>query len=198
MDDALDDDYEMEEEELLEAPTTRRRVHEYQSARSQQQSRSTVKSILWAGLSVSFGSVAQCGLLGGVAQFVWSQIRKVEAAQSVISERRLQLGNNGSGDGFRGMQIGGGSGGRGRRVGLVWGKLNQLARGFVRRYSDLAMSHVAAYYKNYHRAARDVAALVEQSGTCTGRLRFGRFLPFCFPFPSDSSSSSYMPSTLRS
>lgn len=37
-------------------------------------------------------------------------------------------------------------------------------RGFVRSHSDLAMSHVAAYFKSYQRAANDVIALIESSG----------------------------------
>ncbi len=36
--------------------------------------------------------------------------------------------------------------------------------GFVRSHSDLAMSHVAAYFKSYQRAANDVIALIESSG----------------------------------
>lgn len=37
-------------------------------------------------------------------------------------------------------------------------------RGFVRSHSDLAMSHVAAYFLSYQRAANDVAVLIETSG----------------------------------
>jgi len=156
MDDALDDDY-LEQEELLESSPGPRRSLDYSSTRQRQHPQSTVKSILWAGVSVSFGSLAQCGLLGGVAQFVWSQIRKVEAAQNAIAFQRQQRG-------FQGMQIGptGNRGGLGAK--LCW-MLNHVARSFVSRYSDLAMSHVAAYYKSYYRAARDVAVLVKQSGT---------------------------------
>ena len=36
--------------------------------------------------------------------------------------------------------------------------------GFVRSHSDLAMSHVAAYFKSYQRAANDVIDLIESWG----------------------------------
>ena len=41
--------------------------------------RSTVKSFVVSGATVSFGSVAQCGLLGGPAQFVWSVVRNADS-----------------------------------------------------------------------------------------------------------------------
>jgi len=153
MDDALDDDFETDSVEFLETPNRIGHLRQQQ----QEISRSTVKSILWAGLTVSFGSIAQCGLLGGLAQFVWSQLRKIDAARSVLANSRPQ-----SNAGFRGMQIGGES----RRACTICNGIHQLLRTFVGRFSDLAMSHVAAYYKSYQLAARDVATLVEDSGTC--------------------------------
>jgi hypothetical protein len=45
-----------------------------------------------------------------------------------------------------------------------WRKFDVAMRSFVRGHSDLAMNHVAAYYKGYQRAANDVAALIETSG----------------------------------
>jgi hypothetical protein len=168
-DDALDDDFEEDDAFALEAPTARSAATASTTVTHNQHHhhhhhhhhpRSTVKSILWAGLTSSFGSVAQCGLVGGVAQYVWSQVRKVDAAQDMIRQRTTNTG-------FATMAIGIGNAtayrpNLCRRVGMVF---LSLARGFVRQYSDLGMCHVAAYYKSYHRAARDVATLVEESGT---------------------------------
>ena len=126
--------------------------------------RVTVKTILWTAVTKNFGSLAHCGLLGGVAQFVWSQIRKVEFAQNVLAQRQAGTVNGG---GFRGMRIGDSSsnGTTAAAAGLgMTNRLLVLARGFVRNHSDLAMTHVAAYHKGYVRAARDVATVIEQSG----------------------------------
>lgn len=141
MDDALDDD---DDDDLAEEGFRQ----EYQAEHSGRvpagsdmhpESLSTVRGMVSAGLSVSFGSVAMCGLLGGPAQFVWSQIRKVniwqqghEPTESIVEK--------------------------------TWNRVLLWARSFVRSHSDLAMSHVAAYYKPYPRAARDVARLVEEAG----------------------------------
>lgn len=121
------------------------------------QQRSTVKELLVAGLTVSFGSVAKCGLLGGLAQFVWSQIRKIDHARATFG-------------GLRGMTIGGGpdsDGDSSPREGIfrrVMLRINTTARDFVRSHSDLAMSYVAAYQTSYTRSAQDVAILVDESG----------------------------------
>jgi hypothetical protein len=153
--------------------------------------RVTVRSLLTSSVAVSFGSVAQCGLLGGIAQYVYSQVRKYHAARAFVQMRQQQYyyhrhRNQGGGrrpnssNGFRSMTVESGDSpdrlrdrrgrccecccdprGWGRRLGSA---LLGLARGFVRQYSDLAMPHVAAFYKSYKRAARDVAALVEASG----------------------------------
>ena len=141
--------------------------------------KATVKSFFLSSISVSFGSVAKCGLLGGPAQFVWCQIRKVDATRSAIVHRLQQqprdfqpnravsmvmgvAGVNANG-GFRGMQIGGQE--DSSMVQKLLNRGNIMARAFVRAHSDLAMSHVAAYYKSYKRAALDVSNLVEQAGT---------------------------------
>ena len=125
---------------------------------------STVKGFLIAGCTISFGSVAQCGLLGGLAQFLWSVCRNMDVMGFFIQTRF----SNGT-SGFRGMDIGSSSGIANPRqwkqtVAFWWRKLDVAIRGFVRGHSDLAMSHVAAYYKGYQRAANDVAALIETSG----------------------------------
>lgn len=140
--------------------------------------KATVKSFFVSSISVSFGSVAQCGLLGGPAQFVWCQLRKVDATRNAIVHRLQQqprdfqpnravsmvmgvTGVNANG-GFRGMQIGGQE--DSSMVQKLLNRGNIVARAFVRSHSDLAMSHVAAYYKSYKRAAVDVSNLVEQAG----------------------------------
>ncbi len=45
-----------------------------------------------------------------------------------------------------------------------WRRTDAVAWGFVRGHSDLAMSHVAAYYKNYPRVACNVAVLIKKLG----------------------------------
>jgi len=141
VDDVLDDDDFEEEEEGVPSP----RAHgQRDGLHSGQQP--TVKSILFNGVVYSFGSLAHGGLLGGLAQFVWSQIRKVEMRQQ--------------GSGFQGMQVGHSE----SVASTLYTQLSVLARSFVTRHSDLAMCHVAAFHKNYHRAAKDVCRIVEDSG----------------------------------
>ena len=119
---------------------------------------STVKAFLISALTISFGSVAQCGLLGGLAQFVWSVLRNLEGLNSAISQRFPSQYR-----GFRGMPIGQ------EGIASTWMlacivQAQITARNFVRSHSDLAMCQVAAYYKSYQRAAQDVAILVDGSG----------------------------------
>ena len=105
------------------------------------------------GLTVSFGSVAKCGLLGGLAQFIWSQIRKIDHARATIG-------------GMRGMDVNGG-GGESEGGGVfrrLMRRLNAMARDFVRTHSDMAMSYVADYQMSYTQAAQEVAILVDESG----------------------------------
>jgi len=179
-DEGLDDDYD-EEEDYGGGGSAQYRYHSANTSsfsslnNNNQQSSSTVKSFLTAGCTVSFGSVAQCGLLGGLAQFLWSCVRNVDNAAMgfVFLQERRRRRRNGGGDssGFRGMDIGDvvvGAGGRGVqwKQALVhwWRKMDVSIREFVRSHSDLAMSHVAAYFKSYQRAANDVAVLIETSG----------------------------------
>ena len=144
--------------------------------------RSTVRSFIVSGTTVSFGSVAQCGLLGGPAQFVWSIVRNSDALGAALSRRF----SGGPRPGYRGMNVsawdgeedaddaeygisgalaGGGGGGDWRDgAAALYGRFDLAARAFVRGNSDLAMSHVAAYFKSYQRAANDVAALIDASG----------------------------------
>lgn len=110
---------------------------------------STVKQLLFSGLSISFGSVAKCGLLGGVAQFLWSQLRKIDTARATFG-------------GLQGMSIGNSNENSLRDTYLS--HTNLWAREFVRSHSDMAMSHVAAFQKSYQRASQDVAILIDESG----------------------------------
>ena len=120
----------------------------------------TVKAYLISGCTISFGSIAQCGLLGGLAQFLWSVCRNMDAMGFFI-RRRFSNGTVG----FRGMDIGSSGGTTWKQtISFMWRKLDVAIRGFVRGHSDLAMSHVSAYYKGYQRAANDVAVLIESSG----------------------------------
>lgn len=211
MDDGLDDDFDDDEDENDDLPLTpaqrrgslgmdssggnRQRTRGRNNVASStstatggtSSTQSSARDYLIAGLTVSFGSVAHCGLLGGVAQFVWSALRKIEAASAARSAYHARA--NGSG-GFRGMRIGadGNSSSLGSTNILVklWNQANVMARNFVRGHSDLAMSHVAAYYKSYHRASLDVSALVDQSGLCRCVLE-GVFDAFFFSISLSSS-----------
>ena len=172
----LDDDYDDLEEEvvvgsapprssfMINSSAGDRTGSAFSQQRQQQQqhshtSRTTVKTILWMGLTKNFGSIAHCGLLGGAAQFVWSQIRKIEFAQTILRDNSFSTGSSND---FQGMRIGD-TNYNAAGLGLT-NKVLVLARGFVRNHSDLAMTHVAAYHKGYTRAARDVATVIEQSG----------------------------------
>jgi len=165
-DDGLDDDYDDDDDDYDFD------IRNNASTSPSSQSTSTVKSFLTAGCTFSFGSVAQCGLVGGLAQILWSVVRNIDAAGFFLQRRfsnssamrRMDISINSSG---------GGGGGGGlptnarqwkQTLAYWWRRLDVAIRGFVRSHSDLAMSHVAAYYKTYQRAANDVAALIETSG----------------------------------
>jgi len=187
-DEGLDDDYD-EDHEGSEGEGGGDEHHRYSSVhhtsslssnghQQQHQSLSTVKSFLAGGCSFSFGSVAQCGLLGGLAQFLWSCVRNFDGAAFFLQRRGRRRGNNGDlSSSFRGMDIStaddGNSGYGGgianprqwkETMAIWWRRMDVAIRGFVRSHSDLAMSHVAAHYKSYQRAANDVAVLIETSG----------------------------------
>ncbi|KAL7522790.1 hypothetical protein ACHAWX_007494 [Stephanocyclus meneghinianus] len=166
-DEGVDDDYEDEghESDMARYNQVNRTSDQSTGRVSSVDHSSTVKAFLTAGCTISFGSVAQCGLLGGLAQFLWSFCRNVDAMGFFLQSR---ISNDASG--FRGMDIGAAGGVAERRqwkqtMAFWWRKFDIAIRGFVRGHSDLAMSHVAAYFKGYQRAANDVAALIETSGT---------------------------------
>lgn len=149
-DEGMDDDFEDEEENLSSNQTSW-----IATATGTQRSTirgSTVKQLLFSGLSISFGSVAKCGLLGGLAQFVWSQLRKIDTARATF--RNLQ-----------GMSVGTTTNEQDNLLNRFLLHSNIFSREFVRNNSDMAMSHVAAFQKSYQRAAQDVAILIDESGT---------------------------------
>ena len=176
-DDGLDDDYEDDDDDDdddFDTPSFTVGGGNNASSHSSHQNTSTVKSFLTAGCTFSFGSVAQCGLVGGLAQILWSVVRNIDAAGFFLQRRfsnssamrRMDISvNSGAGGG------GGGSTGLPtnarqwkQTLAYWWRRVDVAIRVFVRSHSDLAMSHVAAYYKTYQRAANDVAALIETSG----------------------------------
>jgi hypothetical protein len=141
-DEGMDDDYFDDEEEGAA-------LQPHSSIFTMAPRGSTVKQLLFSGLTISFGSVAKCGLLGGLAQFVWSQLRKIDTARATFG-------------GLHGMSIGQNNENSILHTYLL--QTNLWAREFVRSHSDMAMSHVAAFQKSYQRAAQDVAILVDESG----------------------------------
>lgn len=170
-DEGLDDDYEDDEynNDVELGPRSQSFNRQGSSGYSSVSNMpsSTVKSFLTAACTFSFGSVAQCGLLGGLAQFLWSFVRNMDAMGFFI-QRRFRNRNSSSSSGFRGMEISVNGASNTRQwkevLATYWRKLDIAIRIFVRSHSDLALSHVAAYFKSYQRAANDVAVLIEASG----------------------------------
>jgi hypothetical protein len=133
--------------------STRRRRDEQRRRELRNARSSTVRQLLKSGLTVSFGSVAKCGLLGGFAQFVWSQIRKIDHARASLGGMRVMPVH---GDGTEGNAEG--------IVPRITKVINLIARDFVRTHSDVAMSYVADYQMSYTRAAREVTLLLDEAG----------------------------------
>ena len=133
--------------------STRRRRDEQRRRELRNARSSTVRQLLKSGLTVSFGSVAKCGLLGGFAQFVWSQIRKIDHARASLGGMRVMPVH---GDGTEGNTEG--------IVPRITKVINLIARDFVRTHSDVAMSYVADYQMSYTRAAREVTLLLDEAG----------------------------------
>ena len=126
----------------------------------------TAKEFLLQALTISFGSVAQCALLGGLAQFVWSCLRNARVAQTAASRhgRRRREDNN-----FQGMDVR--TADQSNRQQAILNVAQQsvvscqdLSRKFVTSHTDLGMAHVATYFKSYSKAALDVSNLVHSSG----------------------------------
>lgn len=121
---------------------------------------SGVKNFLIMGLTINFGSIAQFGLTGWLAQMLWGALRNLD---DVDIGGTANNSSNLSRRGFTGMTIG--------RIRTRRHTVTDLAlfvkmkaKEFVTNNSDLGMSHVAAYFKSYSRAANDVLALVDNTG----------------------------------
>lgn len=150
-DEGIDDDFDDEYNDRADSNSMYSKSTPRFFFRQDSQHSSTVKQLMTKGLTQNFGSVARCGLLGGVAQFTWSQLRKIDTARATF--RNLQ-----------GMPIGYSQDDATSLWDKTMLKANRIAREFVRNNSDMAMSHVAAYAKSYQRAAQDVAILIDESG----------------------------------
>eukprot|EP00536_Pseudo-nitzschia_multiseries_P008401 jgi/Psemu1/257199/estExt_Genewise1Plus.C_2130008 len=146
----VDGDFESDDDD---DDRRRRRQRERHQRRERRNARSsTVHQLVASGLTVSFGSVAKCGLLGGLAQFVWSQIRKIDHARATLGGMRgMPIGRASASSAVSGSQ-------------LLLQRTNAVARNFVRTHSDMAMSYVADYQMSYTRAAQEVAILVDEAG----------------------------------
>jgi hypothetical protein len=122
----------------------------------------TVKVFLKSALTISFGSILHCALVGGVANFVWSRVRTWE--NLAVSQTRYESVGQGT---FQEMDIGrdydDGSTLQ-QRLFTLWKKFIIASKCFVRNHNDLALTHVGAYYKSYTRAANDVMSLIVASG----------------------------------
>ena len=163
-----DDDDSVEQRDNRRSGSTSASSQKHTSLSSK--SSTTVKSFLAAGCTISFGSVAQCGLLGNLAQMLWSFVRNINAMEFFL--QRFHPQSNSGSHGFRGMNIstdGSTVVSTSQRwkyaISEWWRTMDATIRSFVCSHSDLAMSHVAMYYKSYQMAAKDVAALIETSGT---------------------------------
>jgi len=120
-----------------------------------------VKSFCKSAIGISFGSIVHCAIAGGVANIAWDFLRTVEWIASLSSRfAPLRPGN------FRGMTVGGDFSDGNLRDRLIakWQRLISASRAFVRNRNDLALCHVAAYYKGYTRAANDVMTVIDVSG----------------------------------
>lgn len=122
----------------------------------------TVKVFLKSALTISFGSILHCALVGGVANFAWSRVRTWE--NLTASQIRYESVGQGT---FQEMDIGrdydDGSTLQ-QRLFTLWKKFIIASKCFVRNHNDLALTHVGAYYKSYTRAANDVMSLIVASG----------------------------------
>ena len=174
------DDNDWDEEQLINTTGPTRssleRLHTFRHAamNSNYIEGTTAKHFLLQATTLSFGSVAQCALLGGVAQLLWSFTRHLQNVHAAAQNRRGH-----SRSGFQSMSVesegdiwrDSGRGGILARVRRMImrsrAKAGELSKLFIRSHTDYGMAHVAAYFKSYQRAALDISALVDSSGKCT-------------------------------
>jgi len=118
----------------------------------------TVQSFVIQAVTVSFGSVVKCAMLGGLAQFAWGVVRYLDEVERFRQRRKRGGGHMG---GFNSMNIGDVSSGN-NSVSAAF-RVYTVLKAFVRSYNDFGLAHCAAYCKSYRRAAFDVYALIEES-----------------------------------
>ena len=116
----------------------------------------TVQSFVVQALTVSFGSVVKCAMLGGMAQFCWGIVRYLDSVENLRQRRKRGGGYVG---GFNSMNIGETS----TTTNSSTLKICTILKAFVRSYNDFGLAHCAAYCKSYRRAALDVYDLIEES-----------------------------------
>jgi hypothetical protein len=142
----------------------------------------TMKSIIGTGLRVSFGSIVRCGMVSGLSQWIyihmqyWDHLHQPNRSRPPNSSSAT-IANNTSLGGFQGMVIESSSNNSGRSGSSTMTTLantflhhfellqSQICQ-FVQSHNDLPMTHVATYYKSYHRASRDITWIIQESGTC--------------------------------
>lgn len=166
-DEGLDDEYD-DDEDPAEGVQYYDHLHHPQQQHINKEE--TVKSFLLVGCTIGFGSVAQCGLLSGVAQLFGTLVRIVDTTLPPPDEFRgmaVSTTVNDDTNAQRSRLI----------VSIQWKTTENAVRNFIRSHSDIAMSHVAVYFKSYQRAANDVANLIEISGKS---LQYTT-TDFCFP-----------------
>lgn len=155
-DEGLDDEYD-DDEDPAEGVQYYDHRHQHHPQQQHINKEETVKSFLLVGCTIGFGSVAQCGLLGGVAQMFGTLVRIVDTNLPPLDEFRGMAVSTTVNDDTNAQRLR-------LIVSIQWRTTENAVRNFVRSHSDIAMSHVAVYFKSYQRAANDVATLIEISG----------------------------------
>ncbi|GMI06655.1 hypothetical protein TrVE_jg922 [Triparma verrucosa] len=112
----------------------------------------TITDHVIQAVTVSFGSVAKCAFLGGIAQGLWSVTRYLDKIALFRSKRERV----GFASGFTTMAISG-------SPNAAQNKIHNFSKMFVRSYNDYGLAHCAAYCKSYRRASMDVYDLLESS-----------------------------------
>jgi len=141
----------------------------------------TLPSLIASSWTISFGSIAQCALLGWITQFIWSCVRKLERLSCIRSiqrrsditqfnNRRLLSDNNDDEDEEYEddeefiMQVNNVDY-YNEIIGNAWYKMHYYIYTYIlSKYSDLGLCHVAAYYKCYTRSAQDAMNVMHASG----------------------------------
>ena len=97
----------------------------------------TVRGLSTSSWTVSLGSVVKCALLGGIGQILWRTSHRIERWNRRQPNTLLYK---------------------------ISVQLNAVLQRFARNHSDLAMGHVAVYFKSYSKAAREVLSQMDMAG----------------------------------